>query len=131
MVWAGCPDPITPPSDSGVQAQPSSLGTYLTQPLLSGLQVTPGCQTPKNKNMRSERCSLEGVLGACNGKRSFYPKVSNCPLFPPLSLSMSLGNRQKVSGEWAGLRGRVTPWSPGLEEAGGGWLMEQSSPTLV
>lgn len=69
-----------------------------------------------------------GGLGACNVERPSYPKVSNCPLFPPLSLFMSLGNRQKVSGQWARLKGRVSPLESCL---GGSWLMEQSSSTLV
>lgn len=69
-----------------------------------------------------------GSLGACNVQRSSCPKVSNCPLFPPLSSFMSLGNRQKVSGQWAGLKGRVSPLESCL---GGSWLMQQSSPTLA
>lgn len=106
--WAGCQPsqiPFLLHQTQEFRHQPPSLGIYLTQPPLSGLQVSPGCQTPKNKNMRSEQRSL----GAYNVERSSYPKMANCPLFSLLSLFMSLGSRQKVSGEWAGLRGRVGP----------------------
>lgn len=40
-----------------------------------------------------------GGLGAGKVERSSYPKMSNCPLIPFLSLFMSLGSRQKVSGQ--------------------------------
>lgn len=95
------------PALTQVQTQGSSRQPYPTHPSFSGLQATPECRTRKNKNT-SEWWRLAG-LGACDGDRSFHPKMSNCPFSPPVSLSMSLGSRLKVSAERA---------AQGLEEAG-------------